>query len=500
MTTIMVTVVIAMELRTPLYEATVKILVSGKMQKDVEVQRELGPGSLVLTQMQLVNSRPIVERSVRALKLYQRPIDYEKKFTTRLNAILIDRKTKKLKLQLDAMTPQERLAFLFRSAIQDLSGKISTGLVKDTSMFFIAIRDFDPRAAALIANIVSRSYIIFDLEQQIAELELIYGRKNETIRKLEKHIERLEETLDGRILPDIEAIGPASVKIVTQAGLGRLRPMKPGKISAYIIAFLMGIVTSIVLAFGFDYFDQTFRSPQDVEKFLNIPFLGSIPKGRARKNYLIKHTNPVTRYNRAYQNLSNQVYLLMKDKNIKSILLTDAEGSKENAAVIANLGIFQAHNTEYKVLIIDADLRSSMLSKIFNISYTTGLANVLEGGISFENAVQSLGSNLDILAAGETDLNPLVLFDSSAMSDVVKKAEEQYEMVFIHCADIKNFTDGVVLSSITDGFILIINEGKVKRHNVKYAIAPIEQKNISITGAIINNYKYVVPEIIYRLT
>jgi capsular exopolysaccharide synthesis family protein len=498
--TVMVTVFVALELRTPVYEASVKILVSGKMQKDVEVERALGPGSLIATQMQLVTSRPIIERSVRFLKLYQRPIDYERKFTTRLKAILIDHNTKKLKHELDAMAPPQRQVFLFRRAMQELAGKISTLPMGETSMFHISVKDYSAVVAAKIANVVSRSYIVFDLEQQIAELQLTYGEKNETIIKLEKHIERLEETLDGRILPDIEAIGPASVKIVTQAGMGRRLPMKPSKSAGYIIAFIMGTVASIVFAYGFDYFDQTFRSPQDVEKFLKIPFLGSIPKMKSRKNYLIKNTNPDIRYARPYQNLSNRIYLLMKDRNLKSILLADTEGSRENAAVIANLGVFAAQKTENKVLIIDADLRSSALSNFFNVASTPGLADILEEGISFENAIQDMGSNLSLLPAGKTGINPVVLLESSTMSDIIKKAKEHYDITYIHCPDLRNFTDGVILSSITDGFVLIVNEGKIKRQIVKHAISPIEQENIKILGVIINNFRYVIPEIIYKLT
>ena len=42
-------------------------------------------------------------------------------------------------------------------------------------MFTISVRDYNPVGAALIANVVSRSYVMFDLEQQLAELKLKYG-------------------------------------------------------------------------------------------------------------------------------------------------------------------------------------------------------------------------------------------------------------------------------------------------------------------------------------
>lgn len=498
--TIMISVYIGLELRTPVYRAEVRMLVSGKMQRDLTVERSLGPGSLVLTQMSLVRSKPIIERTVEALKLYQRPLDYERRYAPKLKSILIDYSTKDIKLALEEMTPEQKRSFLFNNAMGELSGNISTYVEGETSMFYIIVNDYNPEAAGRIANVLSRSYVIFDLEQQIAELQLTYGDKNETIVKLKKHIEKIQETLDGRILPDIEAIGPASVKIITQAGSGHMVQITPSKSSGLMAGFVISMVLGIALAFVFDFFDQTFKSPDDVEKFLNIPSLGSIPKRKARDKLLIKHTNPVTRYTQLFQNLSNRVYLSMKEQNFKTLLLADAEGSEETAVIAANLGIFLSHKSEYRVLIIDADLRNPSLHKDFDIPDTPGLTDVIEGKINFENAVHDLGSNLTVLPAGDSALNPIALLESTEMSDVIKKAKELYEIIFIHCADIKNFSDAIILSSFTDSIALVINEGRVRRQIVKNAIDPFELRNIKIMGGVLNNHKYVIPEIIYRLT
>ena len=129
-----------------------------------------------------------------------------------------------------------------------------------------------------------------------------------------------------------------------------------------------------------------------------------------------------------------------------------------------------------------------------------GLTDVLEGKVPFENAVQDLGSNLYVLPTSKTVLNPATLLNTSIMSNIIKKAQEQYELVFINGTDLRNFTDTAILSSITDGIAIVINEGKARRQVVKDAIASLEQKKINLIGAILNNRTYVIPEIIYKLT
>lgn len=499
--TIMTSVYISMELRTQAYQSSVTILVSGKMQKDLEVQRDLGPGSLIETQMQLVMSKPILERTVEALKLYQLPPDYERKFTTRLKGLLIDHYTKKSKDEFEKMTSEQKRKAFFNNAVEALKAKIITVPIgKASSMFLIMVTDFDPFMAGEIANVLSRSYVIFDLEQQIAELHLTYGEKNETIRKLENHISQIEETLDGRIIPDIEAIGPASVKIVAQAGSGWELPMRPTTNSALVAAFIMSMVVGFVLAFAFDFMDQTIKSPHDLKKYLNINYLGSIPKKKSRDSLMVQHVNPVSRYTLSCRSLSNRIYLSMKDKNFKSVLLTYIEGAEETAISIASLGICMSHNTGYRVLIIDADLRSPSIHKIFNITDTMGLTDVLGEKINFENAIHDLGSNLSILPAGQTEVDPSILLGSSRMLDIMNNTKELYDIILVNCSDIKNYTDVFTILSCIDCMALFINEGKVRRQVVINSIAPFEQRKTNIIGGILNNHKHVIPEIIYRLT
>lgn len=498
--TIMIAAYIGLELRTPRYQASVKMLVAGKMQKDLEVERSLGPGSLMATHMSLVKSRPIIERTVQALKLYQRPVDYERQYASRIKRILIDYNTRRLKASIEEMKPERRRSFLFNKALVELENSISARPLLDTSIFLIVASDYNPVSAGIIANVISRSYVIFDLEQQIAELQLTYGNKNETIRKLENHIEKLQETLDGRILPNIEALGPASVKIIDQAGRGIMLQQKPSKAGGLVAAFVLSIVVGISLSFVYDFFDQTFKSPSDVENFLNIPYLGSIPKKKITEKLLIKHVNPDTRYTQSYKNLSNTIYLSMKDENIKTLLFTDTDGKDETDAIVANLGIYLSHRAHHNVLIIDANFRKAAISKVFNISESPGLADVLERKNNLEDAVQNLGSNLTVLPSGAAELNPVVLLESSMMSEILRQVNEIYEIILINCANIRNYSDAVILSSITDGIAFAINQGKVRRQVVKNAITPLEAKKIMVMGAVLNKHKYVIPEIVYKLT
>lgn len=500
--TVMITVVIGLQLKTPVYQATVKLLISGEKQVDSPYYRDIIAGyrnvEMALTQSEIVMSNPVIERAVKATGLYQLPLDYEKKFSSPLKGWFVSLGVKMTESKLAKATTEQKQAYLYRMAVENLKLNIKVEPVRDTNLFTINVKDFSPIGSAIIANVVSRSYVIFDLEQQLAELELKYGDKHLSVTQLKDNIENMKKGLNGQPLPDVEAIGPASVKIIEQAQIP-IKPVGIPKVVTLILAIFMSIFLGVMLAFAFEYMDQTFKSPQDVESFLGLPFLGSIPRGkRISEKVLIKDVKHKTSYAHFYDNLSDQLYMLLKDKKLKSIMFTSALHGEGASTIIAHLAIYLSYKANHKVLVIDANLRHPSIGKMLEVGPVPGLVDVIEGKITLEKAVQGFGQKMSVLTAGKTELNPITFLSSAAMIDIVKRAKEEYDVVLIDCADLRSFRDPVVVSSYVDGVVIVVNEGKTRRHVVKTAIAPLIEKKVSILGVILNNRTFAIPRMIYE--
>jgi capsular exopolysaccharide synthesis family protein len=497
--TIMICVIIGLELKTPVYQAQVKILVSGEKQISSPYYQIGGSSQVSLTQSEIVNSNPVLERAARILKLSERPDDYENFFCTPLKAMLIDLEAWlidlkwKLSKSDNIIPPEQMQSYMLRCAVEGLKGNISVMPIRDTDLFTIIATDYDPGMAATIANVVSRSYVIFDLEQQLVELQVKHGEKNQIVVQLKDNIDLMTKNLAGATLSNIEAIGPASVKIIEQAQIP-FEPTDTSKSLTIGLAFFMSIFLGIILAFGFEYVDQTFKSPQDLEKFLNLPVLGAIPKiihtGKDSKQICINL--------HAYQPLADQIYLLVKDNNLKSILITALSPLEGSAKLLANLGKYLSQEAHHKIFIVDANLKAPSLHTIFNIPGKPGLADVLEEKATLEKATVKINDNLLILPAGETSLNPTTLLNSSRMRDVVNIAREKSELLFIDYANLRAIKNVRILSAIVNGIALVVSEGKTRRPVIKAAITPLEQSKANIIGTILNNRTFVIPKIIYK--
>jgi capsular exopolysaccharide synthesis family protein len=493
-----------LEFKTPVYEASVKMLVRGEKTTEAEYYKERGGGGVAIIHANhaaLVNSKQVLAPVVMALKLYEVPDDYERRFASPLKRWWINYSLKgRKKFQKEKINPEQEQAMRMEAAILRLGSRIRIEPVAMSDLFLIKAMDFNPVASAIIANSVSRSYVIFDLQQQLAEFKLRYGEKHSTSMQIQSYIKDLEKTLDGKPLTETDILWPASVKVIEQAEI----PSEPAKFInktfSLIISVIGGLSLGVVLSLLIGYFDQRFKSPHDIETFLKIPFLGSIPKVRKRSKPLIQETKQPANYVRAFHYITEQIYLLIKDKQLKSILITDIESSNEILVIVANLANEISKKTGKNVLIIDSNLRNSTLAQTLNVPNTPGLREVLEGKVKFEETIHDIDSNIGILFAGNSDLNPLYLITTRNMTEVINKAGEKYEIVFVVCEGLNDYQDAVVMSSMVDGIILVIDEGKDRRQVVKFAINPMEQRKANIMGVILNNRTYVIPKIIYRLT
>lgn len=496
---------IALEMTTPMYSASVTMFV--KAQKQIESDYYQGIRSMDITSdhIQLVSANAVISRVVEALKLYDIPVDEELKYATPLKRAYIKYRMQTRK-QLGGLLPEQlaseqRRQYKFLSAVARLKSQVSAMPVRESGMYIITVRDYNSARAAKIVNAVSRSYVIFDLEQQIAELKMKYGEKYSMILQLQNFIIEFEKSLNGEILPDIDAMGPASVKIIQQAQYGQLSPGAP-KLTLLIFAFITSVFVSIAFAYIFDYLDNTFKSPLEVERFLGIPVLGTIPMKKP-KNDLLKDIakSDSGNYIKSCHELSEHIWLGVREKKIKSLLIVDAEGLKATAKIVSNLATDLAGNQQRKVLLIDTNLRDTSISDIFDISNNPGLGDILEEKIPFEGALKELKSNLYALPSGNSIDNPVPFLESSRMSELLLNAREKFDMTLVYCADLKNYNDAMVLSSLMDGVVLVVNENKTHRMAFKSAITPLlEKENVNVVGIILNDRTYVIPNIIYKIT
>ncbi len=486
--TVMATVVIAVMMQTPVYQAEVKMLISGQKQAQADYYTGIAIGGMrtdqmTQTQTEIVTSDPVIERAVAVLGLAKKSFDYEKKFSSPVKKPFIELRARSIEKKFEKMPQEQKEAFMFRLAMEDLRNQIDVTPVRETNLFLIKVKEFNPLGAAVMANVVSRSYIIFDLEQQLAEMKLKYGEKNLAVIQLKEAIEKMSNNLSGAPLSPIDAIGPATIKIIEQAKV----PLKPTGISRtlmIILAFFVSIFLSLMVGFGFEYVDQSFKSPREVESTLGISYLGSLPVKVKKEDYV---------------NLSEQLYMTMRERGVKSVLFASAMPQEGVTPIIANLGLYISEQLHKKVLLIDGNLRHPVLHKMFKLPESKNLMNVFEGKLTLEKGVKAVNQNLDVLTSGPSPLNPVMLLESDMMKLMIQQARNNYDVVLIDSSPLREFKDTTKFSVLTDGVVIIVNEKKTRRPVIKNVLDPLKARKVNLLGVVLTDRKFSIPKMIYDM-
>ena len=309
-------------------------------------------------------------------------------------------------------------------------------------------------------------------------------------------INKLTYNLTAERQSTSELIGPASVKIIDQANVPTGPTGKP-KVFIYAIALPLGLFMGVVLAFVFEYIDQTFKSPREVERVLETPVLGSLPKRKFMEAELIHNLDGKGLYAKAYKDLSDQMYLVMTDDDIKTILFATAEAKNDDAHVMANICLNLAHNGN-KVLCIDANFRKPSIHKILKLDNEIGLADIITDKTELDEAVQEYNDDLFVLSAGNTQLNPITLLGSHKLRTLLELVNQRYDMIFVCTSNIAENKDAAILSRVINDLIIILIESYSRQQSVQTALMPILRNETRLTGAILTERVFVIPKPIYN--
>jgi capsular polysaccharide biosynthesis protein len=159
---------IGIQFVTPMYDAEVKMLVRGRTVTASDTYESFFSRSINTTQAEIVKSLPVLKRAAIALELHNRPLDYEKQFSSDLKKIYIGYIAKKREKKLEKLSDEERQNALLNAAIGSLKSRLTIKMIPATDIFSINVEAFTPEEAMKQANVISRSYTMFDQIQQLA--------------------------------------------------------------------------------------------------------------------------------------------------------------------------------------------------------------------------------------------------------------------------------------------------------------------------------------------
>lgn len=245
----------------------------------------------------------------------------------------------------------------------------------------------------------------------------------------------------------------------------------------------VGLLLGIGLALFLEFMDTSVKTMEDVERALQVPVLGIIPK-----NVPILHSSDVLGPDaEAYRILRTNIEF--NKKGLEEISLTFVSGSagEGKTTTLCNLAYICAQGG-YATLMIDADLRRSKLHRYYELDNEVGLTSYLLEDYPLEEVIfQTPIENLYVMPAGPTPFDPSGTLNSRKFSELLQEVKQRFDMVLVDSPPILGVSDSAVIVSEVDMTLMVVQPRKLPLKALLRQKQVIESVGGNLAGVVMNN-------------
>lgn len=207
-----------------------------------------------------------------------------------------------------------------------------------------------------------------------------------------------------------------------------------------------------------------------------------------KRKQLITVVQPKSSISEAYRTLRTNIRFSSFAKKVKTIVVTSTGTGEGKSTTSANLAVVMAENG-YKTILIDCDQRNGRLHRLFNIPNQKGLSDFLADNIQLSEVVQKTQiPNLNMITSGTKPPNPSELVGSEKMKRFIEDLKDIYEYIILDTSPVIIVTDAQLISTYTDGCILVVASSEVEKAAAIKAKELLEKVNAKILGVVLNKF------------
>ncbi len=190
----------------------------------------------------------------------------------------------------------------------------------------------------------------------------------------------------------------------------------------------------------------------------------------------------------AYKLLRTNLMFSLPDKPCRILGVTSSIRGEGKSTTAVNLA-FTLAQAGKRTLLIDADMRLPSVSGKLGIHSRPGLSNLLAGLTEESKALRQSEqlSNWFILPAGDIPPNPSELLGSERMHALLERCSQAFDFIVIDLPPINIVTDALVISSWTDGLIVVVRQNYTDGKALNACMYQIKQLGSKFMGFVMTD-------------
>lgn len=337
-----------------------------------------------------------------------------------------------------------------------------------------------------------------DLRQKLAELEqeqMAFQDKNIQFTILQRDVDSNRSQYDS-LIAKLNEVGVGSelrsptATLVDHAVTPRF-PFSPRLSLNLAIALALAMMISAAIIYILELLNNTFVNPDQLEKGLGLPVMGVVPliEGKELEADL---ADPKSGISEAYRSLRTSLQFSGSEGMPKTLMVTSAEPSEGKSTTVYKLAQDFAALGQ-RVLVIDADLRKPNLHRLFKLSNTLGLSNILTNSLNREDLPSTFrrvdeNSMVWVMTSGTIPPNPADLLSSAKMASVLNLMTSRFDLVIIDAPPVIGLSDAPLLGRLTQASLLVVSSNQVSRNSAKNALKRLRASGSHVVGATLSKF------------
>lgn len=284
-------------------------------------------------------------------------------------------------------------------------------------------------------------------------------------------------------------------------------PTRPHRTMNILAGVLIGLIGGVALAFVKDRLQDRIHTADEIRDWVGLPSVTVVPAiqtfhgemaiwGSNRANQNLNWRNgpncfllqrPTSPESEAIQALRTMLFSSQTEDPPKVVLITSPLPGEGKTTLANNLAIaLTKHGT---TCLVDADLRMPAVGVAFRLLPRFGLEHYLQGSATLDQVMSTSGQvkNLTIIPAVAPADYASYLLTGGPMRALLGRLRERFDFVVIDTPPILPYADGLAVSTLVDGVILVGRAGQTPRGAITRSMELLDvMKSAPILTVVLN--------------
>jgi succinoglycan biosynthesis transport protein ExoP len=385
---------------------------------------------------------------------------------------------------------------------EELQRKVSVTQQGDSNLVTLGAQEYDPKKAALIANVWAASFLDFQRSAQRRPLLSAAASLRERLASLpDDGSAQIEEQAIASRLSDLETLSQIQTPQaqVTQRATPPDVPVSPRPLRDAVIGAVLGLLLGILLGLLFERFDRRLRNTEDLEEAFGMPLLAGIPDSKSLTEARTESKDLSHADVESFRGLRTHLRYFDVDRTISTVLVTSAAAQDGKSTVSWNLARSSAESGS-RAILVEIDFHRPTFAKRRGLEPLPGVSELLSGQATLERVIQKvpLGNqtngagtegHLDVIVSGAAPPNRTEILESAEMAKLVQDLGTDYDLLVLDMPPATVISDVIPLMRLVDGVIVVGQIGKTTRDEAARLNNQLREFEAPILGVVANRVR-----------